>query len=67
LPEPVLAIPTTSRPCSAGAHDAAWIGDGLGKPDLTISAMTDGGSLRAIAEGCGELKSLRRHPEDAVR
>eukprot|EP00965_Chrysotila_dentata_P229106 6196979-Pleurochrysis_carterae.AAC.5 len=44
FPDPVFAIPTTSRPRMAGAHEAAWMGDGEGKPARRISAMIEGGS-----------------------
>jgi len=40
LPEPVLAMPTTSMPRMAAGHDAPWMGDGDGKPIFPISAIT---------------------------
>ena len=55
LPDPVFATPTTSAPRMARPHDAAWIGEGVGKPALPMGSMRVGGKLASskVRNGSG--------------
>lgn len=56
LPEPVLAMPTMSRPSMHTGHACAWMGDGDGKPARTTSERSCGGRLAAanVRMGSGQ-------------
>ena len=42
LPDPVLALPQTSRPASASAMVMAWIGKAVSMPSLASASQRSG-------------------------
>jgi hypothetical protein len=53
LPEPVLAMATTSRPVRATDQLCAWMGVGPAKPALRTSTMMSSGMRACGSEGSG--------------
>ena len=55
LPEPVLATPTTSRPCSAAGQAWDWITEGISKPARVNCCLS--------TSGRGTSENLRKGSE----
>src|SRR5829696_3969298 len=62
LPEPVLALPQTSRPARASGMQRRWTGNGVVRPDLSRTSTKSGDTPSAENVSCSSVRMIAAHP-----